>query len=66
VVLERELGRPALKEPGRLAIERLLELVRGQDLTALKDVYRYLLSQVEEPSEDLDNVREMLGRLYSR
>jgi hypothetical protein len=65
VLLERELGRPALKDSGRLALERLLELVRGEDLPALKDVYRYLLSQVEKPSEDLERAGELIAKLYA-
>jgi len=63
VLLERELGRPALGDPGRVALERLLELVRTQDHDGLRESRLYLLSQVEQPSEDLDNVREMLERL---
>jgi len=63
VLLERELGRPALGDPGRVALERLLELVRVQDLDGLQESRLYLLSQVEQPSEDLENVREMLERL---
>jgi hypothetical protein len=63
VVLEREMGRPALAETGRQALERLLELVRGQDLQALRASHKYLLSQVEHPSEDLERIREMLERL---
>jgi hypothetical protein len=64
VVLERELGRPSLIDPGRSALERLLDIVRGEKMEALQEGYRYLISQVEEPSEDLENVREMLSRLF--
>lgn len=63
VVLERELGRPGLGATSRGAVEQLLELVRGGDLDALDDGYRYLLSQVERPSDDLERARGMLSRL---
>ncbi len=63
VVLERELGRPGLGATGRQAVEKLLELVREDDLGALDDGYRFLLSQVERPSDDLDRARGMLARL---
>ena len=64
VVLERELGRPSLVDPGRGALERLLEIVRGEKMEALKEGYKYLISQVATPSDDLESVREMLSRLF--
>jgi hypothetical protein len=60
VVLERELGRASVVDPGRAALERLLELVRAGKLAALNESYLYLISQVSEPSEDLENARDML------
>jgi hypothetical protein len=64
VVLERELGRASLVDPGRGALERLLEIVRAGNLRALEEGYRYLISQVESPSENLENAREMLTSLF--
>ncbi len=66
VVVEREIGRPGVNESGRQALERLLDLVRSGDLAALDDSYRYLFSQVEQPSEDLDAARISLSRLLHR
>jgi len=63
VILERELGRASLGEAGRGAVERLLEMVRSNDLEGLGSSYSYLLSQIEPSSDGLDNVRDMLRRL---
>lgn len=65
IVLERELGRSSLTDPSRQALERLLELVRAQDYEALSEKYRYLLSQVETPSDELDRVKQLLDRSFS-
>ncbi len=64
VVLERELGRSELVDPGRSALESLLEMVQGNQLDRLKDSYAYLLSQVTGASDELGQVREMLDRLF--
>jgi hypothetical protein len=63
VILERELGRPKLTSGSRQAIEKLLEMVRATDLDGLGDTGSYLLSQVENPSEDLGRAGEMLTSL---
>jgi hypothetical protein len=62
VVIERELGRPSLNEPGRKALGRLLELIRGDDLEGLAEAGRFLLSQVSEPSDDLERAAQLLAR----
>jgi len=64
VILERELGRGALVDPGRTALETMLDVVRSGNLQALEESYRYLLSQVTEPSEDLESARDMIDRLF--
>lgn len=64
VVFERELGRAELADPGRSALESLLELVRGEQLEELKKSYSYLIAQVPEPSPELGQAREMLSRLF--
>jgi hypothetical protein len=65
VVLEREIAGAASDGTGKAALERLLELVRTKDLAKLRENFRYLLSQVEQPSEHLERVREMLAKLTS-
>ncbi len=62
VVVERELGRPSLSEPGRRALARLIELIRGGDLEGLTETSRFLLSQVGEPSDDLERAAQLLAR----
>jgi len=64
VVVERELGRPGMGTTGRQALEKLLEFIRSEDQRGLKDGYRYLISQVEDRSDDLENSRIMLDRLF--
>ncbi len=66
VVIERELGRPTLSVAACQALERMLEMVRSGDLSAIEEAYRYLISQVNEASEDLENAREMLDRMFGR
>lgn len=66
VILEREIGRVASEGQGREPLERLLELVRSNDLDKLREEYRYLMSQVESPTEELDRAREILARLLAR
>lgn len=64
VIFERELGRAELMDPGRSALESLLEMVRGEQLEELEKSYSYLIAQVPEPSAELAQAREMLGRLF--
>ena len=66
VILEREIGRVASDGQGREPLERLLELVRSNDLDKLREEYRYLMSQVESPTEELDRAREILAKLLAR
>ena len=54
VILEREIGRVGSKGRGREPLEKLLELVRSKDLDELREGYRYLISQVESPTEELE------------
>lgn len=65
VILERELGRPTAVGSSRTALEKLLEAVRSQDLGNLKGIYKYQLSQVEDPSVDLDKARSMLEKIFA-
>ncbi len=62
VVIERELGRAGLSEPGRRALGRLLELIRGGDLDGLTETGRFLLSQVGDPSDDFERAARLLAR----
>ncbi len=65
VIFERELGRAELLDPGRSALESLLEMVRDERVEELEDSYSYLIAQVQNPSEELGQAREMLGRLFA-
>jgi hypothetical protein len=64
VILERELGRPNAGGSSRKALEKLLDTVRSKDLASLRDGYRYHLSQIDNPSEELDKAGKMLDRLF--
>jgi hypothetical protein len=64
VILERELGRSTASDSSRSALEKLLEVVRSRNHQALKDGYAYQLSQVENPSDELDKARRMLDKLF--
>ena len=64
VILERELGRSTPSDSSRSALEKLLEVVRSRDHQALKDGYAYQLSQVENPSDELEKARKMLDKLF--
>jgi hypothetical protein len=66
VILEREIGRTSAEGGGRKALERLLELVRSNDTEELRDEHRYLMSQVESPTEELERAREILGKLFAQ
>ena len=64
VILERELGRSGASARTRSALEKLLEGVRAKDYQALKGGYKYQLSQVEHPSDELEKARRMLKKLF--
>jgi len=63
VILEREIGRVGAKGAGREPLEKLLELVRSKDLDELKEGYRYLISQVENPTEELERAQEIIAKM---
>jgi hypothetical protein len=65
VILERELAGIGTDRAGRAPLERLLELVRTKDHDRLRESYRYLFSQVERPSDELERAREMLAKLLA-
>jgi len=64
VILERELGRSSSSASTRGALEKLLDAVRSKNYTSLKDGYKYQLSQVEHPSDELEKARRMLEKLF--
>lgn len=66
VILEREIGLVGSEGSGREALERLLELVRSNDHEKLRDEYRYLISQVESPTDELERAREILAKLLAQ
>jgi hypothetical protein len=66
VILEREIGRAGPEGSGREALERLLELIRSNDLEKLGEEYRYLISQVEAPTEELERAREILAKMLAQ
>ena len=63
LVLERELGRPGLSDPGRTALQKLLETVRSGDSKALREGLAYQLSQIDDPSDELTNAARLLRNL---
>jgi hypothetical protein len=65
VILEREIAGIGAEGAGRAPLERLLELVRARDHDRLRESYRYLISQVERPTEELERAREMLAKLLA-
>jgi hypothetical protein len=66
VILEREIGRVGTEGGGREALERLLELVRGNDRQKLGAEYRYLISQVDNPTEELERAKEILAKTFAK
>jgi hypothetical protein len=66
VILEREIGRAGAEGGGRKALERLLELSRSNDKEKLRDEYRYLISQVESPTEELERAQEILDKMFAK
>ena len=63
VILEREIARVGPDGAGREPLEKLLELIRTKDHDRLRESYRYLISQVESPTEELERAREILAKL---
>ena len=63
VILEREIGRVGAKGIGREPLEKLLELVRLKDIDKLREGYRYLISQVENSTEELDRAQEIIAKM---
>lgn len=66
VILEREIGRAGSEVGEREALARLLELVRSNDLEKLGEEYRYLISQVESPTEELERARDILAKMLAQ
>ena len=66
VILEREIGRAGSEGGEREALARLLELVRSNDLEKLGEEYRYLISQVESPTEELERARDILAKMLAQ
>ncbi len=64
VILEREIGRVGAKGAGREPLEKLLELVRSNDLERLGERYRYLISQVDSPTEELERAQEIIAKMF--
>jgi len=66
VILEREIGRASSEGGEREALARLLELVRSNDLEKLGEEYRYLISQVGSPTEELERARDILAKMLAK
>ena len=65
VILEREIARVGPKGAGREPLEKLLDLIRKKDNGRLRESYRYLISQVENPTEELERAREILAKMLA-
>ncbi len=65
VILEREMGRVSSDGKGRESLEKLLELVRSKDLDQLRENYRYLISQVDSPTEELERAQDIIAKMVS-
>jgi len=63
VILEREIGRVGASGAGREPLEKLLELVRTKDIDELREGFRYLSSQVENPTEELERAQEIIAKM---
>jgi len=63
VILEREIGRVGAKGIGREPLEKLLGLVRSKDIDKLREGYRYLISQVENSTEELERAQEIIAKM---
>jgi hypothetical protein len=65
VILEREIARVGPEGVGREPLEKLLELIRTKNHDRLRESYRYLISQVESPTEELERAREILAKMLA-
>lgn len=63
VILEREIARVGSAGVGKEPLEKLLELIRTKNYDRLRESYRYLISQVESPTEELERAREILAKM---
>lgn len=63
VILEREMARVGSDEGSRESLEKLVDLVRSKDLDELREEYRYLLSQIESPSDELARAEEIIAKM---
>jgi len=63
VILEREIARVGSTGAGREPLEKLLELIRTKNHDQLRENYRYLISQVESPTEELERARQILAKM---
>jgi len=66
VILEREIARVGSKGAGREPLEKLLDLIRTKNYERLRESYRYLISQVENPTEELERAREILAKMLAK
>lgn len=65
VILEREMARVGTEGTERESLEKLLELVRRKDIDELREEYRYLISQVETPTDELERARDIIARMVN-
>ena len=65
VILEREIARVGPKGGGREPLEKLLDMIRTRDNERLRESYRYLFSQVENPTEELERAQEILAKMLA-
>jgi hypothetical protein len=65
VIMEREIARVGPNGEGRESLEKLLELIRSKDLDELRNEYRYLISQVDSPTEELERAQEIIAKMVS-
>ncbi len=63
VILEREMARSGADDSSRESLEKLIDLVRGKDLDELREDYRYLISQIETPSDELERAQEIIAKM---
>ena len=63
VILEREIARVGPADAGREPLEKLLGLIRTKNHDQLRESYRYLISQVESPSKELERAQKILAKM---
>jgi hypothetical protein len=63
VIIEREMARAGSDDGGRESLEKLVDLVRGKNLDELRGEYRYLISQVDSPSDELERAQEIIAKM---